>query len=105
MHAVEDTSLYGDNILGIDLVEFFLLALAFIRMPEIDLTGALGKKENFILKKMLVSGGLFTGEKVGATEEQVFANIIVLYGVIVGLFADVPTNIVEFIFHYLFPSF
>jgi hypothetical protein len=65
----------------------------------------LGEKKDFILKKVLVSGGLFTGEKVCATEEQVFTNIIILNGVIVGLLANVPTNIIEFIFHGLFPSF
>ena len=32
VHAMKDASLYGDNILGIDLIEFFLLALTFIRM-------------------------------------------------------------------------
>jgi hypothetical protein len=57
------------------------------------------------LQKVLVASGLLTGEQVRTAQQKIFANVIILYGVIVVLFADVTTNIVKFIFHGLFPSF
>jgi hypothetical protein len=41
-----------------------------------------------------------TREKVRAAQEEVFTDKVVFDGVIVILFADVPTNVVKFVFHF-----